>query len=161
MPQTVHVPVQALAVGDPPSSAAGVAAQPEQHRRRVSLARAWQLLLRLPFVLGRLLLELLPVVVFVGIATALLGTEIGEPATVRLVILAVVNAYAFSRGLICVVRALAGPFGLFPVRAETAAYIEIWARRIVGVARDPALRSPMWRCCSACIAPAMPRSFAW
>ena len=48
-------------------------------------------------------------------------------------ILAVVNAYAFSRGLICIVRALVGPFGLFPVRAETAAYIEIWARRIVGV----------------------------
>jgi moderate conductance mechanosensitive channel len=71
--------------------------------------------------------------VFVGVATALLGTEIGEPTTVRLVILAVVNAYAFSRGLICVVRVLAGPFGLFPVKAETAAYIEIWARRIVGV----------------------------
>ena len=55
-------------------------------------------------------------------------------STTRLVILAVVNAYALSRGLICVVRALAGPFGLFRVRAETAAYIEIWARRIVTVA---------------------------
>ena len=134
VPQTVHVPAQPLAAGDPPISAAGVASQPEQHRRRVSLARAWQLLLRLPFVFGRLVLELLPILVFVGVATALLGTEIGDPATVRLVILAVVNAYAFSRGLICVVRALAGPYGLFPARAETAAYIEIWARRIVGVA---------------------------
>lgn len=133
VPQTVHVPVQALAAGDPPASASGVAAQPEQHRRRVSLARAWQLLLRLPFVLGRLVLELLPVLVFVGVATALLGTEIGNAGVVRLVILAVVNAYAFSRGLICIVRALAGPYGLFPVRPETAAYIEIWARRIVGV----------------------------
>ncbi len=111
---------------------ADVTPSPELHKRRHSLARAWQLLLRLPFVFGRLVLELLPVFVFVGVATALLGTEIGDPATVRLVILAVVNAYAFSRGLICVVRALAGPFGLFPVRAETAAYIEIWARRIVG-----------------------------
>src|SRR6478609_3437002 len=61
VPQSVHVPVQPLAAGDPPSSASGVAAQPEQHRRRVSLARAWQLLLRLPFVIGRLALELLPV----------------------------------------------------------------------------------------------------
>src|SRR5260370_19925797 len=34
----------------------------------------------------------------------------------------------------CVVRALAGPFGLFRVNAETAVYIEIWARRIVTVA---------------------------
>ncbi|WP_426408571.1 mechanosensitive ion channel family protein [Bradyrhizobium ganzhouense] len=132
-PQTARLPAQVLPIADPPSSVADVTPSPELHKRRHSLARVWQLLLRLPFVLGRLLLELLPVVVFVGIATALLGTEIGEPATVRLVILAVVNAYAFSRGLICVVRALAGPFGLFPVRAETAAYIEIWARRIVGV----------------------------
>ena len=83
--------------------------------------------------LGRLLLELLPVLVFVGVATMLLGTGIGDLMTTRLVILAVVNAYALSRGLICVVRALAGPFGLFRVRAETAAYIEIWARRIVTV----------------------------
>ncbi|WP_027551307.1 mechanosensitive ion channel domain-containing protein [Bradyrhizobium sp. Cp5.3] len=133
VPQTARLPAQALPVADPPSSAADVAAAPELHRRRATLARAWQLFLRLPFVIGRLLLELLPVCVFVGIATALLGTEIGDPITVRLVILAVVNAYAFSRGLICVVRALAGPYGLFPVRAETAAYIEIWARRIVGV----------------------------
>jgi moderate conductance mechanosensitive channel len=132
-PQVLRMPSQALPVVDPPSSAADVAAEPELHRRRASLARAWQLLLRLPFVLGRLAIELLPVFVFVGIATMLLGTEIGEPATVRLVILAVVNAYAFSRGLICLIRALAGPFGLFPVRAETAAYIEIWARRIVTV----------------------------
>src|SRR5207237_886686 len=70
----------------------------------------------------------------IGVATMLLGTGIGDLATTRLVILAVVNAYALSRALICVVRALAGPFSLFRVRAETAAYIEIWARRIVTVA---------------------------
>lgn len=131
LPQTARAP--ALAMADPPSSAADVAAEPERHRRHLSLARAWQSLVRLPFVLGRLVLELLPVLVFVGTATMLLGTGIGDLATTRLVILAVVNAYALSRGLICVVRALAGPFGLFRVRAETAAYIEIWARRIVTV----------------------------
>ncbi|WP_426614286.1 mechanosensitive ion channel domain-containing protein [Bradyrhizobium sp. McL0616] len=133
VPQTARLPAGVLPIADPPSSVADVTPSPELHKRRHSLARVWQLLLRLPFVLGRLVLELLPVLVFVGAATALLGTEIGDPATVRLVILAVVNAYVFSRGLICFVRALAGPFGLFPVRAETAAYIEIWARRIVGV----------------------------
>src|SRR5260370_5699113 len=119
---------------DPPSSAADVTAEPELRQRRLSLARAWQSLVRLPFVLGRLALELLPVLVFVGVATMLLGTGIGDLAITRLVILAVVNAYALSRGLICVVRALAGPFGLFRVNAETAVYIEIWARRIVTVA---------------------------
>ncbi|TYO65344.1 mechanosensitive ion channel [Bradyrhizobium hipponense] len=133
VPQTAGLPPQALPVADPPLSVADVTPEPELHKRRKSLARAWQMLLRLPFVLGRLVLELLPVFAFVGAAMALLGTEIGDPVTVRLVILAVVNAYVFSRGLICVVRALAGPFGLIPVRAETAAYIEIWARRIVGV----------------------------
>nr|WP_249141654.1 mechanosensitive ion channel domain-containing protein [Bradyrhizobium diazoefficiens] len=133
VPQTVRLPAQTLPFADPPSSVADVTPAPELHRRRHSLARAWQMMLRLPFVLGRLALELLPVLAFAGLSTTLLGTEIGEPATVRLVILAVVNAYAVSRGIICVVRALAGPFGLLPARAETAAYIEIWARRIVGV----------------------------
>ncbi|MEH2611589.1 mechanosensitive ion channel domain-containing protein [Bradyrhizobium sp. AZCC 1693] len=134
LPQTARAPAQTLAVADPPSSAADVVAEPKLQQRRLSLARTWQSLVRLPFVLGRLALELLPVLVFIGIATMLLGTGIGDLATTRLVILAVVNAYALSRALICVVRALAGPFGLFRVRAETAAYIEIWARRIVTVA---------------------------
>ena len=133
LPQTARAPARTLAMADPPSAAADVTAEPELRRRRLSLARAWQSLVRLPFVLGRLALELLPVLIFVGVATMFLGTEIGNLATTRLVILAVVNAYALSRGLICGARALAGPFGLFRVRAETAAYIEIWARRIVGV----------------------------
>ena len=132
IPQAARAP--ALALADPPSSAADVMVEGARHRRRLSLTRAWQSMIRLPFVLGRLLLELLPVVVFVGVATMLLGTEIGDMPTTRLVILAVVNAYALSRGLICAVRALVGPFGLLRVRAETAAYIEIWARRIVAVA---------------------------
>ena len=133
LPQAARAPVQTLAIADPPSSVADVTTAPAQQQRRLSLARAWQSLVRLPFVLGRLVLELLPVLVFIGVATALLGTEIGDLPTTRLVILAVVNAYALSRAMICVVRALAGPFGLFRVRAETAAYIEIWARRIVTV----------------------------
>jgi len=132
-PQWGHAPQPAMVRANPPSSVADVIAEPERHRRRLSLARAWHSLLRLPFVLGHLLLELVPVVVFVGVATALLGTGIGDLATTRLVILAVVNAYAFSRALISLVRALAGPFGLIRVRAETAAYIEIWARRILAV----------------------------
>ncbi|MEW6147789.1 MAG: mechanosensitive ion channel domain-containing protein [Bradyrhizobium sp.] len=133
VPQSPRLPVQVLPIADPPSSVTAVTPAPELQKRRHNLARMWQVVVRLPLVLGRLALELIPVFTFAGVATALLGTEIGEPTTVRLVILAVINAYAFSRGLICMVRALAGPFGLLPVRAETAAYIEIWARRIVGV----------------------------
>src|SRR5262249_60278078 len=109
-PQTVRSPAPPPAMIDPPSSAADLPAEAELDRRRLSLTRVWQSLVRLPFVLGRLMFELLPVVVFVGIATLVLGTEIGDLVTTRLVILAVVNAYALSRGLICVVRALAGAF---------------------------------------------------
>src|SRR6185503_4161771 len=133
VPQAARAPAQTLAMAEPPASAADVMAKAGSQQRRLSLARAWQSLVRLPFVLGRLALELLPVLVFIGVATMLLGTGIGDLSTTRLVILAVVNAYALSRALICVVRALAGPFGLFRVRAETAAYIEIWARRILTV----------------------------
>ena len=133
LPNRAQAPAQTLAIVDPPSSVADVVAEPEQQQRRLSLARARQSLIRLPFVLGRLALELLPVLAFIGVAMMLLGTGIGDIPTTRLVILAVVNAYALSRGLICVARALVGPFGLFRVRAETAAYIEIWARRIVTV----------------------------
>jgi moderate conductance mechanosensitive channel len=134
IPQAARMPAPVLAMADPPSSAADILAEPEPQRRRISLARLWQSLIRLPFVLGRFVLELLPVLVFVGIATSLLGTEIGDMPTTRLVILAVVNAYAVSRCLICAVRALFGPFGLLRIPAETAAYIEIWTRRIVAVA---------------------------
>ena len=134
IPQASKAPAQTLTIADPPSSTDDIAAEAEAHQRHLNLARAWQSIIRLPFVLGRLLLELLPVLVFVGLATMLLGTGIVDTPTTRLVILAVVNAYAFSRGIICAVRALTGPFGLMRIRAETAAYIEIWARRIVGVA---------------------------
>ncbi len=134
IPQAARPPAQTLTMADPPSSAVDVTVEVAPHRRRLSVMRAWESMIRLPFVLGRLLLELLPVVVFVGVATMLLGTEIGATPTTRLVILAVVNAYALSRVLICAVRALVGPFGLLRVRAETAAYIEIWARRIVAIA---------------------------
>jgi small-conductance mechanosensitive channel len=126
-------PAQTPAMVDPASSAADINAESGSQQRRLGLTRAWQLLVRLPLVLARLLLELLPVLVFVGVATMLLGTYIGEDATTRLVILAIVNAYALSRGLVCAVRASAGPVGLFRIRAETAAYVEIWARRIVTV----------------------------
>ncbi len=136
----VRVSAPARDVTDPPSSAADVSAEPEMRQRRLSLARTWQSLLRLPFVIGRLVLELLPVLVFVGVATAVaaelgneLGTQLSDVQTTRSVIFAVVNAYAIARGMICIARALAGPFGLIRVRAETGAYIEIWARRIVMV----------------------------
>jgi small-conductance mechanosensitive channel len=133
IPRPAPISARIVDMADPPSSMADFAAEPERRRRRVDLTNLWQSLLRLPYVLGRLALELLPVIAFAGIATLLLGTAIGDLATTRLAILAIVNAYVICRVLFCVARSLVCPPGLLTVRAETAAYIEIWVRRIVTV----------------------------
>ncbi len=58
--------------------------------------------------------------------------------TTRLVILAVINAYVMCRVVMCIARMLVLPGGrplrLLNLRDETAAYIEIWVRRIAVVA---------------------------
>jgi small-conductance mechanosensitive channel len=133
IPYSARAPARVLERVDPPSSTADLSEVPDLHRRHRSLTRAWQSLVRLPFVLGRLLLELLPVVVFAGTSTLILGTEIGDAGVTRLAILAIVNAYVFARVFVCLVRALFGPLSLFTMREETAAYIEIWTRRIVAL----------------------------
>jgi small-conductance mechanosensitive channel len=133
IPFSARAPVRVLEQIDPPSSTADVTEVPDLHRRHRSLTRAWQSLVRLPFVLGRLTLELLPVVVFAGVVSLILGTDIGDAGVTRLAILAIVNGYVLARALICLTRALFGPLSLFTVREETAAYIEIWTRRIVAI----------------------------
>jgi hypothetical protein len=96
------------------------------------------LLRRLPFSLARLILELLPIAVFAALGNLLLASEIGQPATTRLVILAVVNAYIISRGIMCVVRMLISPSSarlrLVGIGDRQALYIEAWMRRITVVA---------------------------
>ena len=133
IPFVARAPVTVLDRIDPPSSTADGTEAPDFRRRHRSLTRIWQSLLRLPFAIGRLALELLPVVVFAGTVALLLGTDIGDVGIARLAIIAVVNGYLIARAIICVMRALFGPLSLFPVRAEIAAYIEIWTRRLVAV----------------------------
>jgi hypothetical protein len=112
---------------------AGSAAGPAAH-----FARTWRLLQRLPLAVARLLLDLMPVLVFAAAGHVLLGTPLGTPVTTRLVILAVINAYVMCRVIMCVTRVLILPgghsFRLIKLRDETAAYIEIWIRRIAIVA---------------------------
>ena len=62
--------------------------EPELRRRQFGLTRVWQSLVRLPFVVARFLLDLLPVLAFLAVGTALPGTEIGDLPTPRFVILA-------------------------------------------------------------------------
>jgi moderate conductance mechanosensitive channel len=101
-------------------------------------ARAWRLLQRLPFAIAHLLLDLLPVLVFATASSVLLGTPLGTPVATRLVILAVIHAYLVCRLIMCVTRTIILPrgqrFRFFKLRDETAAYIEMWVKRITIVA---------------------------
>ena len=102
------------------------------------LARTWRLLQCLPLAVARLLLDLLPVLAFAVAGNVLLGTPLGTPVTTRLVILAVIHAYVMCRVIMCITRVLilpgGQPFRLLKLRDETAAYIEIWVKRIAIVA---------------------------
>ncbi len=126
-----HVPARQLAEpdGDTPQDLG------QELTRHRSLAYAWQIALRLPFVLGRLILELAPIIAFAAVGNMLLATEIGSTATPRVIILAIVNAYVLCRTMLSVTRALVSPSAnqpsLFVIGDETAAYVDVWVRRIV------------------------------
>jgi small-conductance mechanosensitive channel len=97
--------------------------------------RTWQALQRLPFAIAGLLLQLLPIAIFAVIATILAASAIiGATGNTRLVIMAVVDAYALLRGIMSVTRFFVSHdhprLAVLHFRAETAAYIEIWIRRI-------------------------------
>ena len=102
------------------------------------LDRTLRLLQRLPLAVARLLLDFIPMVVFAAAGHVLLGTPLGTPVATRLVILALVNAYVICRLIMCITRMLVlpggQPFRLLELADETAAYIEIWVKRIAVVA---------------------------
>ncbi len=132
-------PPLAPATPDPatPSPAMPAAsASPESMRRRRH--RTLRLLRRLPFVLMRLVLELLPLGAFLLTANLLLGTSLVHSANTRASILAYMQAYLFIRVLLCVLRTLLSPdqrrLRLVHVTDRAAAYMVGWARLLVLVA---------------------------
>src|SRR5262249_32307426 len=92
---------------------------------------------RTPHVLARLVLELAPVAAFAAVGNALLAPSVGADPVARVAVLALVNAYAVCRAVMSVLRASIGSStqaaSLFAAPAKTAAAIETWTRRIVGV----------------------------
>jgi small-conductance mechanosensitive channel len=104
-------------------------------RRRPS---ALTLLRRLPFVLARFALDVLPVLAFMALTYALTGTELGAENTTRLVILAVLNAYVLCRLTTCIARLLLAPdaprLRLFHIPDPAARQTLRWIRRIAVVA---------------------------
>ncbi len=138
-----YVPQRARQVFSDHRASAGDRAFPADHigalrGRHIGAEFAFQLVLRLPFVLLRLILDLLPVASFAAIGYLLLATELGSNATARMVILAIINAYVLCRGMLCAIAALVSPTQMQPslliIRDETAAYIDVWGKRVVVVA---------------------------
>jgi small-conductance mechanosensitive channel len=139
-----HIAADLEAVPDASSSGAAMAddhppdqphpphPQPHQNLWRVS---ALGMLRRLPLTLGRLGLDLLPILAFLVAAHLMISTRIGGELRPRLVLIALVGAYVTCGAILAVVRALVAPnahgLRLFDVSDDTAAYIMRWTRRIV------------------------------
>jgi small-conductance mechanosensitive channel len=115
-----------------PEDTAGCHQERAPHRPKLS---AWTLLRRVPLVLARLGLELVPVVGLALVGHLLTASAIGGQVADHLIILAVIDAYAACAALLCVVRMLLSPSAsrlrLFSIRTSTATYLMRWARRLI------------------------------
>jgi small-conductance mechanosensitive channel len=105
------------------------------HRRRPS---AWTLLRRVPLVIARLVLELVPMFGIVLVGHLIAGSSLGGQAVSRLIILAIVDSYALCVALLCVARMLLSPsesrLRLFHLPDSAAGYLMRWSRRLILIA---------------------------
>jgi moderate conductance mechanosensitive channel len=108
---------------------------PEVRQPRPS---TWVLLRRVPLVLARLVLELVPVLGLAVVGHLVAASGIGGGTTSRLVILAVIDSYAVCAAVLCIARMLLSPrdhlLRLFHLRDTTAAYLMRWIRRLAFIA---------------------------
>jgi moderate conductance mechanosensitive channel len=99
---------------------------------------AWTLLRRVPLVLARLALELVPVLGIVLVGHLIAGSSLGGQTVSRLIILAVVDAYAICVALLCLARMLLSPSAsrlrLFHLDDRSAHYLMGWAKWLVVIA---------------------------
>jgi small-conductance mechanosensitive channel len=135
-PQDEDQPEEEEQAEDPIARAeAGDVEAPVPHRSRPS---AWTLLRRVPLVFARLLLELVPVLGIALIGHLIAASGLGGQTVSRLIILAVVDAYAICTALLSVVRMLLSPdearLRLFHVPNAAAAYMMYWSRRLILIA---------------------------
>ena len=119
---------------------AAEAGESERSARQRRLTGALSALRRLPFLLGRLLLDLVPIALFAALGNLLLGTTLGEPATTRQVIVAVVLAYVAARLVLALAAMLISPVSprlrLLQISDWAADFLTRWIRRltIIGIA---------------------------
>jgi moderate conductance mechanosensitive channel len=101
-------------------------------------ANTLRLLRRMPLALFRLALSLLPVGAFAATGALLAATEVGSSDSTRLIIFEALKAYILCRVVNCVARMLLSPSNrrlrLLHMSDRTAAYVEVWVRRIAVIA---------------------------
>jgi small-conductance mechanosensitive channel len=103
------------------------------------LSRALSSLRRLPYLVGRLLLDLVPLALFVVVADVLVGTRLGNPASTRGTILLVVQCYIAARLILALAALLVSPdsqrLRLLHISDWAAEFLTRWLRRvtIIGV----------------------------
>lgn len=106
-------------------------------RRAVEGKRSDTLWLRVPLLLLRTLIDLLPLAGFAVAAYSALPVLQPDPAA-RAVALAVINAYVLARAILVAGRMIltpdAGGLRVMPFRDETASYLYVWIRRTANVA---------------------------
>jgi len=133
-PDADHAPASPSAPAPGPATPLPGATPPAQRRRH----RTLRALRRLPFVLVRLALELLPLALFWLVTTLLLGTELVQSANTRAAILEYMQAYLGIRITVCAVRTLVSPehrsLRLIHVTDGAAAFTVRWVRILVVVA---------------------------
>lgn len=92
---------------------------------------------RLPFVLFRFLLELVPSLILLGFVYGLLSTPLAGRASTQVVILAVVDAFVTVQVVMAAVRSLISPdnpgMRVFGLDDAAALAITRWVRRLVAV----------------------------
>jgi small-conductance mechanosensitive channel len=143
-PASQPTPVLAESSDDAPASAdpaspagfPGEAGEAAAHRRR--RVTPWVMMRRIPFVLARVVLDLLPVTVFAAVAHVVTASALGSQSSTRLVLLAMIDAYVVCRCVMCVMRMVFAPgtprLRLVHMSDKSAAYLVRWSRRLVSVA---------------------------
>ncbi len=94
-------------------------------------------LARLPLVLVRLLLELIPAIILLGFVYGLLSTPLAGRASTQVIIMAVVDAFVLVQVVMAAVRSLISPhhrgLRVFGIGDAAAIAITHWVRRLVVV----------------------------
>lgn len=126
--QQTQAPSQEKGAGIPPDGAFGTVL-------RMASIRHWGRLRQLPFAVGVLLLDLLPLALFFFVTAMLLHWLGGSDASLRQMVRSLVGAYVSARAASAVLRFLVAPAGcgipMLQVSTDIADILYCWLRRII------------------------------